>query len=229
MLGRPSSQYQIKAPLRELAHQTLATKRKAKYAGWGSYVTGKFALAGLVETLVAELGIKATVVYPGPVRTGFLSKNSLAVTQHSIADYAEAQASLDLHLDGLDGKQDGGPEELAGLILRPAGVDEPPAHLFVGKIANTLAEQKIQAVRNGLEAWREIFDATDFAKWRTCAEERESLKSLAPALTCPGSTRAPAARCPCRAGSPSPKAAPGHRRCRAGSCSCRWHRPGPWC
>ena len=59
------------------------------YAGWGSYVASKFALAGLTETLaaeLAELGIKATVVYPGPVRTGFLSKNSLAVAQHSIVD-----------------------------------------------------------------------------------------------------------------------------------------------
>ena len=137
------------------------------YAGWGSYVASKFALAGLTETLaaeLAELGIKATVVYPGPVRTGFLSRNSLAVAQHSIADYTEAQASLDLHLDGLDGKQAGDPEELAGLILRAADVDEPPVHLFAGKIANTLAEQKIQTVRNDLEAWRKIAEATDFVE-----------------------------------------------------------------
>jgi len=137
------------------------------YAGWGSYVASKFALAGLTETLaaeLAELGIKATVVYPGPVRTGFLSRNSLAVAQHSIADYTEAQASLDLHLDGLDGKQAGDPEELAGLILRAADVDEPPVHLFAGKIANTLAEQKIQTVRNDLEAWRKISEATDFVE-----------------------------------------------------------------
>ena len=60
------------------------------------------------------------------------------------------------------------------MILRAAGVDEPPVHLFVGKIANTLAEQKIQAVRNDLEAWREISDATDFAKCRTCAKKPEA-------------------------------------------------------
>ncbi len=38
------------------------------YAGWGSYVASKFALSGLTESLaaeVAELGIRATVVYPG--------------------------------------------------------------------------------------------------------------------------------------------------------------------
>ena len=40
-------------------------------------LASKFALAGLTETLaaeLAELNIKATVVYPGPVRTGFLSR-----------------------------------------------------------------------------------------------------------------------------------------------------------
>lgn len=135
------------------------------YAGWGSYVASKFALAGLTETLaaeVAELGIKATVVYPGPIRTGFLSKDSLVVAQRSIADYTEAQASLDLHLNGLDGQQAGDPEKLATLILQAASVAEPPVHLFAGKIANMLAEQKMQAVRQDLEVWRSASDATDF-------------------------------------------------------------------
>lgn len=136
------------------------------YAGWGSYVASKFAVAGLTEALaaeVAELGIKATVVYPGPVRTGFLSKDSLAVAQRSIAGYTEAQASLDLHLNGLDGKQAGDPEKVASLILQAASAAEPPLHLFAGKVANTLAEQKMQAVRRDLDTWRGASDATDFA------------------------------------------------------------------
>lgn len=135
------------------------------YAGWGSYVASKFALAGLTETLAAELaefGVKATVVYPGPVRTGFLSKDTLVVAQRSIADYTEAQSSLDLHLNGLDGQQAGDPEKVAALILQAASVEEPPVHLFAGKIANTLAEQKMQAVRLDMDAWRSASDATDF-------------------------------------------------------------------
>jgi len=135
------------------------------YAGWGSYVASKFALAGLTETLAAELselGIKATAVYPGPVRTGFLSKHSLVVAEHSVADYTEAQASLDLHLNELDGRQAGDPEKVARLILQAASVAEPPVHLFAGRIANTLAEQKIEAVHKDLDAWRGASDATDF-------------------------------------------------------------------
>ncbi len=135
------------------------------YAGWGSYVASKFAVAGLTETLaaeVAELGIKATVVYPGPVRTDFLAQGVLGVAQRSIADYTEAQASLDLHLNGLHGQQAGDPEKVAMLILQVSRVAEPPIHLFAGKIANTLAEQKMQAVRQDLDAWRGASDATDF-------------------------------------------------------------------
>ncbi|QWA09922.1 SDR family oxidoreductase [Sodalis ligni] len=137
------------------------------YAGWGSYVATKFALAGLTETLaaeVAELGIKATVVYPGPVRTGFLSRESLVVAQHAIADYAAAQASLELHLNGLDGKQAGDPEKLALLIIQAAGAAQPPVHLFAGQIANELAEEKLKAVSGDLAAWKSASQATDFTE-----------------------------------------------------------------
>ncbi|MFL9925150.1 SDR family NAD(P)-dependent oxidoreductase [Herbaspirillum lusitanum] len=136
------------------------------YAGWGSYVATKFALAGLTETLAAEtaeLGIKATVVYPGPVRTDFLSSGSLMLAARSIADYTEAQASLDLHLDSLAGQQAGDPERLALLIMQAAAVEKPPLHLFAGRIACHLAQQKMNTVTADLDAWRAASMATDFA------------------------------------------------------------------
>lgn len=135
------------------------------YAGWSSYVATKFALAGLTESLaaeVAELGIKATVVYPGPVRTDFLSTGSLAVAERSIDEYSEAKASLDLHLNQLDGKQAGDPEKIAQLIIDAVAAPEPPLHLFAGTIANELAEAKISGIRKDLDAWREASAATDF-------------------------------------------------------------------
>ncbi|MFG1465126.1 SDR family oxidoreductase [Xanthobacter sp. DSM 24535] len=135
------------------------------YAGWSSYVATKFALAGLTESLaaeVAELGIKATVVYPGPVRTDFLSTGSLAVAELSIDEYSEAKASLDLHLNQLDGKQAGDPEKVAQLIIDAVAAPEPPLHLFAGTIANELAEAKISGIRKDLDAWREASAATDF-------------------------------------------------------------------
>lgn len=135
------------------------------YAGWSSYAATKFALAGLTESLaaeVAEVGIKATVVYPGPVRTDFLSTGSLVVAKHSINEYTQAQASLDLHLNELDGRQTGDPEKVAQLIIDAVIAAEPPLHLFAGKIANELAEMKIAGIRKDLDAWREASAATDF-------------------------------------------------------------------
>lgn len=136
------------------------------YAGWGCYVATKFALAGLTETLAAEgaeLGIKATVVYPGPVRTDFLNDNSLVIAKRTIADYTAAQASLDLHQKGMAGKQAGDPEKLAALIVQVADLDEPPLHLFVGQIATELAAQKLETVRADFEAWQSRAGAaTDF-------------------------------------------------------------------
>jgi len=135
------------------------------YAGWGSYVASKFALAGLTESLaaeIAELGIHATVVYPGPVRTDFLSSGALAVAKRQIDDYAEAKASLDLHLDTLHGHQAGDPDKLALLIIQAASVERPPLHLFAGKIANELAIAKSSAVEKDLTAWKGSSEATDF-------------------------------------------------------------------
>ncbi|RAR52870.1 short-subunit dehydrogenase [Paraburkholderia unamae] len=136
------------------------------YAGWGSYVATKFALAGLSESLaadVAELGIKVTVVYPGPVRTDFLADGALAVARRQIDEYSEAKASLDLHLDTLHGRQPGDPDKLAALIVDCANEASPPLHLFAGRIAVDLADQKIAAVKQDLAAWKEAGVATDFA------------------------------------------------------------------
>jgi len=135
------------------------------YAGWGSYVASKFALAGLTESLaaeVAEFGIKATIVYPGPVRTEFLSSGALAVARRQIDAYTEAKASLDLHLDTLHGHQAGDPDKVALLIMQAADVAQPPLHMFAGKIANELAAQKIALVQRDLDAWKGSSEATDF-------------------------------------------------------------------
>ncbi|WP_413741473.1 hypothetical protein ACL2XO_21310 [Sodalis sp. RH15] len=84
------------------------------------------------------------------------------VPHHYIADYAAARASLDLHLNGLDGKQVGDPEKLALLIIQAAGAAQPPVHLFAGQRANELAEEKLKAVSGDLAAWKGASQATDF-------------------------------------------------------------------
>ncbi|MFK3707378.1 SDR family oxidoreductase [Klebsiella sp. NPDC088457] len=135
------------------------------YAGWGVYAATKFAIAGLTEALaaeVAEFGIKATVVYPGPVRTEFLSSGSLVVAKRSIPEYTAAQDLLDLHLNELAGAQAGDPAKVALLIIQAAEVQKAPLHLFAGQIANDYALQKVAAVEKDIVEWREVSEATDF-------------------------------------------------------------------
>ncbi len=104
------------------------------YAGWGVYAATKFAIAGLTEALaaeVAEFGVKATLVYPGPVRTEFLSSGSLVVAQHSIPEYTAAQDLLDLHLNEMAGAQAGDPDKVAELIVQAADAPKSPLHRYL--------------------------------------------------------------------------------------------------
>lgn len=135
------------------------------YAGWGSYVSSKFAIAGITETLaveLAEVGIKASVVYPGPVRTEFLSQASLKIASNTVADYQEAQASLDLHLNELAGKQIGDPVKVASFIIDIANMPNPPVHVFAGSIAVDLAKSKLESVKQDVAKVEKLSVATDF-------------------------------------------------------------------
>lgn len=177
---RSSFDVNVMAPLNVLRHVLPHMRREKSgriinvssivgfnggYAGWGCYVATKFALAGLTESLAAEvreLGMWATVVYPGPVRTDFLSSNSLVVADRQINDYTEAKASLDLHLQELDGQQPGDPEKVAQAMIEVANAPTPPTHLFLGKIAFELANSKIDAVFQDLNNWEETSLGADF-------------------------------------------------------------------
>ncbi|RWR02335.1 short-chain dehydrogenase [[Pantoea] beijingensis] len=135
------------------------------YAGWGVYAATKFAIAGLTEALAAEaaeFGIKSTLVYPGPVRTEFLSSGSLVISEKRIPEYTAAQDLLDLHMNEIAGTQAGDPDKLALMIIQAAEAPKAPVHLFAGKIANDLALQKLAAVEKDIAEWREVSDATDF-------------------------------------------------------------------
>ncbi|MFP3550912.1 SDR family oxidoreductase [Paraburkholderia sp. SIMBA_049] len=137
------------------------------YAGWGCYVGTKFALSGMTETLAAELsefGVKATVVYPGPIRTDFLSSGSLLVAKTQIAAYTQAKASLDLHLNELAGKQAGDPEKMAQAIIDCSAAAQPPVHLFLGKIAFDLGHAKIASVEQDLQEWTTTSTNVDFVE-----------------------------------------------------------------
>src|SRR5918992_4677317 len=105
--------------------------------GGGVYSASKFAVEGLSESLaseVAHLGIKVTIVEPGPHRTEFASAQSARVAD-PIEDYAESVGQAREAFADVDGNQPGDPERAALAIVEAVDADEPPLRLPLGQMA----------------------------------------------------------------------------------------------
>lgn len=135
------------------------------YAGVGIYCATKFAVAGFTEALAAEVkefGISATVVYPGVFRTNFLEPGSVGLPEHPIADYTEGRRIVALHIDELNGNQQGDPEKAAVALLQLGEMEQPPVHLFLGSDALNLAQTKIDIIQKDLNDYQALTQSTDF-------------------------------------------------------------------
>ncbi|WP_370895760.1 SDR family NAD(P)-dependent oxidoreductase [Chryseobacterium gossypii] len=135
------------------------------FPGWGIYNATKFAVAGLTEAFSAEaksLGVNATIVYPGYFRTNFLLKGSLHLAENSIAEYKEARDLEAIHENQIIGNQPGDPEKAALAFIRLAESANPPLHFFMGSDSLGMAENKIEILRNELNANASLSRSTDY-------------------------------------------------------------------
>lgn len=132
--------------------------------GWGIYNSTKFAVEGLSEALAAELaplGISVTIVEPGPFRTEFLG-GSLVKTANTLPDYEPTAGKTRASAVERHGKQQGDPARAADAIVQAVTSPHPPLHLLLGKFAYDRFNQKLDELRNEMEAWREVGLSTDF-------------------------------------------------------------------
>ena len=135
------------------------------FPGFGNYIATKFAVAGLTESLSAEVkefGIKATVVYPGYFRTNFLEKDSIVLPENQLEAYQSARQSGKWHLEEVNGNQPGDPDKAAAAFIRLAESENPPLHFFMGSDAFELAHNKIDLLQNELAAYEALTKSTDF-------------------------------------------------------------------
>ena len=135
------------------------------YPGVGIYCATKFAVAGFTEALSAEakeFGISATVVYPGVFRTNFLEQSSIGLPKNPIAEYTEGRRVESLHINDLNGNQQGNPEKAAVAFIKLAETKNPPLHLFLGSDSFKLAQDKIEVVKNALSDNETLSKSTDF-------------------------------------------------------------------
>jgi NAD(P)-dependent dehydrogenase (short-subunit alcohol dehydrogenase family) len=135
------------------------------FPGFGIYCATKFAVHGFTESLAAEIkpfGVKATVVSPGYFRTNFLAPDSLNVPKNEIAAYKEVRNVQAAHQNDINGNQAGDPEKGVAAIITVAESAEAPLHLFLGQDAYDLAYQKMDAIKNDLENWKELITSTGY-------------------------------------------------------------------
>lgn len=132
--------------------------------GGAAYAGTKFALEGLSEGLAAEvahLGIRVTLVEPGPFRTDFAGRSA----RHGapIADYAPVLDGARAQFRAMHGTQPGDPARAAEAIITLVGMPDPPLRLPLGapafdRIRARLTERLTDL--DDVEAWGR---ATDFA------------------------------------------------------------------
>jgi NADP-dependent 3-hydroxy acid dehydrogenase YdfG len=132
--------------------------------GLGYYNLTKFAVEGFSEALaleVAPLGIKVTLVEPGPFRTEFLA-GSLVESGERIADYAGTSGKTLVNMRKGNGSQKGDPMKAVQAIIQVVNAPEPPLRLLLGAIAFRRAHEKIALIERDAKAWESVTLGADF-------------------------------------------------------------------
>jgi NAD(P)-dependent dehydrogenase (short-subunit alcohol dehydrogenase family) len=132
--------------------------------GAAYYAASKFAVEGFSETLaseVAHLGVKVTIVEPGPFRTRFLDERS-AKWSPPIDDYDESVGKSREMLRQMAGKQPGDPDRAALAIVRAVESEKPPLRLPLGKMALDHIRTALADRLEELEAWADVGASADF-------------------------------------------------------------------
>jgi NAD(P)-dependent dehydrogenase (short-subunit alcohol dehydrogenase family) len=133
-------------------------------AGWGYYNTSKFAVEGFSEALAAEmapLGVKVTIVEPGPFRTDFLGR-SAAVIERVIPDYAESVGKTREYVNAMPGKQAGDPLKAIHAMMDVVESANPPLHLLLGALAYNRFKGKLERWQEEMAAYEAVSLGADF-------------------------------------------------------------------
>lgn len=126
--------------------------------GHALYATSKFALEGMSEALageVAPLGVRVTIIEPGPFRTDF--HGSSMEYAEPIADYRDTPAgALRERFGQQAGVQPNDPRRAAEAIIRVVRDESAPLRLPLGPEAVTRIREKLRRQLADLDAWEKI-------------------------------------------------------------------------
>jgi NAD(P)-dependent dehydrogenase (short-subunit alcohol dehydrogenase family) len=136
------------------------------FPGVGIYNGSKFALEGISEALAKEvkpLGIKVTIVEPGPFRTDWAGR-SMVHAERTIEDYDATAGAYRQVLAQRNGRQPGDPRKAADAIMLAVAAQEPPLHLLLGPDALRLVGEKLGALQAEIMAWAPVSAGTNFSE-----------------------------------------------------------------
>ena len=138
------------------------------FAATGFYHATKYAVEGLSESLaleVAPLGIRVTIVEPGPFRTDWAGR-SIRQSATRIEDYEGTAGERRRQTAARSGHQPGDPVRGAEAIIAAVEAAEPPLRLVLGKPALGLARAKLDALRRDFDGWEATTLGADYPEHR---------------------------------------------------------------
>ncbi|MCO5972031.1 SDR family oxidoreductase [Actinoallomurus soli] len=126
--------------------------------GHAIYATSKFALEGMSEALAGEvgpLGIRVTIVEPGPFRTDFAGRSMRFADP--IDDYRDTPAgALRQRFSAQDGVQPNDPAKAAEAIIKAVDDEDSPLRLPLGPEAVERIRRKLRRQLADLDAWERV-------------------------------------------------------------------------
>ncbi len=131
--------------------------------GIAYYCGSKFALQGISEVMRAEMapfGVRVTALCPGSFRTEWAGR-SMVRSERSIADYDAQFDPIRQARQSKSGKQLGDPDKLAIAVLDLIESDAPPPQLLLGSDALGLVSDRIERLKQEIEAWKSVTVSTD--------------------------------------------------------------------
>jgi NAD(P)-dependent dehydrogenase (short-subunit alcohol dehydrogenase family) len=133
-------------------------------AGWGYYNATKFAVEGFSEALAGEMaaiGVKVTIIEPGPFRTDFLGRSGV-LAKREIPEYKAALDPVRAYFHGNAGKQRGDPQKAIEAIMDVAASPNPPLHLLLGAAAWNRMKGKLDQWHKEMAQYESVTLGADF-------------------------------------------------------------------
>ena len=134
------------------------------FPGSGYYAASKHAVEGFSDSLsreVGPLGIKVTVVEPGPFRTDWAGR-SLKQTRSAIPAYADTAGARLAQTAGYSGTQAGDPVRAGKAMIAVTEEANPPLHLVLGEWGHDTVVRKLKDTLAEVERRRQTALDTDY-------------------------------------------------------------------